>query len=479
MTGGDLVAGVDCSTQATKVVVVDVGSGEVVATGRAGHEVTGENGARETDPEQWWGALRTALAETGRGHDIRAISVAGQQHGLVTLGSDGRPVRPALLWNDTRSAPDAAALIERLGAVTWAERTGSVPPASFTVTKWAWLRRNEPATVDATRAVRLPHDFLTERLTGNAVTDRGDASGTGWWSPAGGGYDPSILGLDRVGLDAASLPTVLAPFAAAGTVRPAVADELGLSPEVVVGPGTGDNMAAALGLDLAPGQPAVSLGTSGTVFTVAPRPTADSSGVVTGFADATGRYLPLACTLNCTLAVDQVARWFGIGRDDVRPSGEVVVLPYFDGERTPNLPNASGTVTGLRMSTDPRQVLLAAYEGAVASLIEAIDTIAEQTGCGGVDGAAPLVLVGGGAAGSTWREVVGRLSGRPVLVPDADELTAIGAAVQATVVCTGEPPAEVAKRWQTTAGTLLDPVPRDDACLARIRATRDREGTAP
>jgi len=469
---GTVVAGVDCSTQATKVVVVEVDSGAVVATGRAEHVVRGVDGARESDPAGWWTALRDALARTGRAGDVRAIAVGGQQHGLVTLDADGRPLRPALLWNDTRSAPDAAALVADLGPEAWADRTGSVPLASFTVTKWAWLRRNEPDVARTTAAVRLPHDFLTERLTGRAVTDRGDASGTGWWTPAAtaGGYDDTILGLPAVGLDPSLLPEVLPPFAAAGTVTGSAAGELGLGDDVVVAPGTGDNMAAALGLGLVPGQPTLSLGTSGTAYVVSERRPADPTGVVAGFADATGRFLPLACTLNCTLAVDQVARWLGRDREAVERSDGVVVLPYFDGERTPNLPDATGTIVGLRSTTGAGQILMAAYEGAVASLVEAIDALAEQAG--GLDDGAPLVVVGGGAAGVAWREVIGRLSGRPLLVPRADELTAIGAAVQAAVVLTGEAPDEVAARWQTADGEVIDPVPRDDERLALIRATR-------
>ena len=170
MTGQiNLVAGVDCSTQGTKVLIVDTGDGRVVASGRAPHEVTGSDGARETDPEQWWDALGSALAETGRAADVGGIAVAGQQHGLVTLDGDGRPLRPAILWNDTRSAPEAQELTEALGGPeTWADRIGLVPVPSFTATRWAWLRRHDPEAAAATRAVRLPHDFLTERLCGRA-----------------------------------------------------------------------------------------------------------------------------------------------------------------------------------------------------------------------------------------------------------------------------------------------------------------------
>ena len=214
-----LVAGVDCSTQATKVLVVDPSDGAVVATGRASHEVTGTGGARETDPENWWQALRLALAETGRAGELAALSVGGQQHGLVVSGEDGRPLRPAVLWNDTRSARDAERLREALGAERWAESVGVVPVPSFTVTRWAWLRRTEPKLAERVRAIRLPHDWLTERLCGHAATDRGDASGTGWWSTRDESYAHEVLELPGVELDSAMLPDVLAPDEAAGAVQ--------------------------------------------------------------------------------------------------------------------------------------------------------------------------------------------------------------------------------------------------------------------
>ena len=461
-----LVAGVDCSTQATKVLLVDAATGAVVATGRAPHEVHGSDGARETHPRVWEHALRDALASTGRAGDVAAIAIGGQQHGLVVRDRAGEPLRPALLWNDVRSAPDAAALVEALGADAWAERTGSVPVASYTVSKWAWLRRTEPATAAATASVRLPHDHLTELLCGEAVTDRGDTSGTCWWSPATGAYDDAILGLQAVRLDPALLPRVLGPREAAGPVTSLAEKAFGLPKGAVVAPGTGDNMAAALGLGLGPGTPVLSLGTSGVVSAVSQRRIADPTGIVAGFADATGRFLPLACTLNCTLAVDRIAAWLHLGRDAVTPSTEVVVLPYLDGERTPNLPDASGTIVGLRHDTEPGAILRAAYEGAVASLLQALDLVAQHSG--GLPDDAPLVLIGGGAKGAAWRDVAGALSGRALQVPDAEELVAIGAAVQAAAVLDGEDPVAVARRWNTRAGTTLDPRPRDDAALARI-----------
>lgn len=468
MPVGTLVAGVDSSTQATKVVIVDPDSGQLVAQGHARHTVTGTSGARESDPREWWSALGTALAATGRAGEVGAISIAAQQHGLVVLDSRGSPLRGAMLWNDTRSAEDAERLTNRLGAETWARLTGLRPVASFTVCKWAWLVRTEPDLARTVAAIRLPHDYLTERLTGRGTTDRGDASGTGWWSPASGAYLDEILTLPDVDLAVERLPAIVGQAEVAGTVMAAAAKGLGLPPGTLVGPGTGDNMAAALGLGLSVGQAAMSLGTSGTIFAVSERPTADPSGIVAGFADATGRFLPLAATLNCTLAVDRMAGWLGLDRDDVAPAESVVVLPYLDGERTPNLPLASGTISGLRHSTTPQQILMAAYEGAVASLLVAFDAIGEAVG--GLDPAAPLMLVGGGARGETWRSVVGRLTGRAVQVPDAAELVAVGAAVQAAAVLRAETPADVARRWGGAAGVLLDPVPVDHERLARIRA---------
>ena len=468
---GNLIAGVDCSTQSTKIVVIDADSGEVLRVGRAPHVVTGTAGARETRPHDWWEALRQALARTGLAGQIAAISVAGQQHGLVCLDAGGRPLRPAMLWHDTRSAPDAVALRDALGgAAAWASRVGVVPVASFTATKWAWVRRHEPEIALRTAAIRLPHDYLTERLCGAAVTDRGDASGTGWWSTETEKYAPEVLGLPSINLSADLLPSVLRPTESAGRVTQAAAEATGISAGVLVGPGTGDNMAAALGLGLSPGTPVVSLGTSGTAYTVSSTRTVDASGDVAGFADASGRFLPLACTLNCTLAVDRIAKWLGLGRDDVVPSQGVVALPYFDGERTPNLPDASAALLGLRGDTDPRAILMATYEGAIVGLLDALDTIDRCSS--GLDPAAPLTLVGGGASGETWRRVVQRLSGRAVAIPQATELVAIGAAVQAAATLWAEDPREIAARWQTARGGLMEPVPPDVETLERHRTTR-------
>ncbi len=466
------MAGVDSSTQSTKVLVVEADDGTVAALGSAPHVVSGSDGARESDPRQWWDAFAAALARTGMVGDIAAISVAAQQHGLVTLDSHGDPVRPAMLWNDVRAAAEAAELTEVLGPSGWAQRTGTVPVASITAAKWAWLRRHEPDAASSVTAIRLPHDYLTERLCGEAVTDRGDASGSGWFSTATGAYDADILAVPMLDVDPGLLPEVRQPEATAGAVTAAVTAELGLKPGTVVGIGTGDNMGAALGLGLRPSEPVVSLGTSGTAYAVSRRRPGDVSGVVAGFADAAGAFLPLSATLNCTQAIDRLAQLLGRDREAVEPGGGVVVLPYLGGERTPNLPKASGLVTGLRHDTTAGQLLQAAYDGAACSLFAALERVSEAGDA--IAPAATLTLIGGGAKGAGWRDTIRRLSGRPVLVPDAAELVALGAAAQAAGAITGEPAPQVARRWDTRRGACYEPLPVDTDALDRINATLRR-----
>jgi xylulokinase len=476
-----LVAGVDCSTQSTKVLVVDE-AGAVIAHASAPHHVTGSDGARETDPRAWEDALATALAATGLSHDIGAISIAGQQHGLVVVDGEGRPLRPAVLWNDTRSSADAARIVDAIGGPeATAGRVGSLLTAAFTVTSWAWLRRTEPDIAAAARGVHLPHDHLNAVLTGRASTDRSDASGTGWWSPADEAYAADVLDLPAVDLDPSLLPVVLAADEAAGDVTAGAAERFGLGAGTLVACGSADNAAAGVALGLAPGDMAISLGTSGTAFAVSVKPSADPSGVVAGFASADGRYLPLACTLNATVAVDRVATWLGLRRHEVEPSNGVVCLPWLDGERTPNLPDARGSLWGLRHDTTPGAILQAAYEGVVATLLEAAAIVGRQ---GDADPDAPLLLIGGGARGEVWRETISRLSGRRLLVPDSQELVAYGAAAQAAALLWGRPLGEVAAAWEGRQGMTLDPVNVDEGTrtgisswTAVISDFADREGT--
>jgi len=441
-----LVAGIDSSTQSCKLEVRDSDSGALVRSGQLPHPPTTPP-CSEQDPAAWWDALSSLLTEHGDG--VAGLSVAGQQHGMVVLDEALQVLRPAKLWNDTESAPQADALVHARGASWWAESVGSVPVASFTVTKLAWLREHERDTFDRVAHVLLPHDWLTLQLTGALVTDRGDASGTGYWSPDAGGYVADVFTL--LGLDPDVTPCVLGPREVAGTHG-----------DVVVGPGTGDNMGAALGLGLEEGDVAISLGTSGTVFAVSPHATSDASGAVAGFADATGRFLPLVCTLNATKVTDAVARLLGRDRAEFErlalaaPGGAdgVVLVPYFDGERTPNLPDATGTIRGLRSDATPEALARAAYEGVVCNLLEAYDAL-EVAGV--ATGSGRVFLVGGGARSAVYPQLFADLLQRPVLVPEPAEYVARGAAVQAAAVLAGRDVGEVARDWSLGNVRVVEP----------------------
>lgn len=416
-----IVAGIDSSTQSTKIVVCDALSGRVLREARAAHP-----DGTEAPPSAW----RRALAEASSGgllDGVQAVAVAGQQHGMVVVDQAGGVVRPALLWNDTRSAGAADDLVAELGGpAVWADAVGSVPVAAFTVTKLRWFARAEPEEAARATAVMLPHDWLTWQLTGSAngpSTDRGDASGTGYYSAATGQYRPDLL-VHAFGRSLV-VPRVLAPDEPAGT-----------TPEgILVAAGTGDNMGAALGLDLRPGDVVVSLGTSGTAFAVHDAPTADPSGEVAGFADATGRFLPLVCTLNAARVLTATAAMLGVdsaGFDrlalDSSPGARgLVLLPYLDGERTPNLPDAAGTLSGLRRDTmTPANLARAAVEGMLCGLADGVDALIAQ----GVT-VNRVLLIGGAARSEAVRLIAPAVFGVPVLVPEPGEYVALGAARQA------------------------------------------------
>ena len=302
-----LVAGIDSSTQSCKVVVCDAESGAVLRSGSAPHP-----SGTEVDPHQWWAALESAAEAAGGLDDVAALSVGGQQHGMICLDRDGDVVRKALLWNDTRSAGAAISLIDELGgARAWADRVGVVPVASITAAKLRWLADHEAAHADATAAVCLPHDWLGWRLSGSADigtlhTDRSDASGTGYFAAADGTYHPDLLMLAMRGRYP-HVPVVADPGAPIGTTAGGA----------LLGPGAGDNAAAALGVGAGPGDCIVSLGTSGVVSAVSDTAPHDPSGLVAGFADATGRQLPLVCTLNGAPVLAAVAGMLGVRREGV------------------------------------------------------------------------------------------------------------------------------------------------------------------
>lgn len=447
-----LVAGVDSSTQSCKVVVRDAATGAVVRAGSAPHPA-----GTEVHPDAWWTALLAAIADAGGLGDVAAVSVAAQQHGMVVLDADGEVIREALLWNDTRSAGSASALVAEFGADALARRTGSVPVASFTVTKLRWLRDAEPEHAARVAAVALPHDWLSWRLRGYGpasagssggaplgadltalATDRSDASGTGYWSPASGDHDRELL-VAALGHDVV-LPRVLGPGECAG----ATVAHPGVPAGMLVGPGAGDNAGAALGLGVGSGDVVVSLGTSGTVFAVAERASADPSGIVAGFADAAGGFLPLVCTLNAARVLDAIARLLGVDHAElgrlalaaVPGASGLVLQPYFEGERTPNLPDATATLFGMTLASTTRDNLArAAIEGMLCGLADGLDALLTQ----GVE-ARRVLLVGGAAQNDAVGRIAAQLFGVPVTVPRPGEYVALGAAAQAAWTLTGARP---------------------------------------
>ncbi|MCV7281084.1 xylulose kinase [Mycolicibacterium flavescens] len=420
-----LVAGIDSSTQSCKVLICDADTGAVVRSGSAPHP-----DGTEVDPQQWWVALESAVSAAGGLDDVAAVSVGAQQHGMVCLGDDGRVVREALLWNDTRSSAAAVQLLDELGGRRqWAERIGVVPVASITATKLRWLTDHEPAHADATAAVCLPHDWLTWRLSGSTDiddlrTDRSDASGTGYFSSETGEYDLELLEMAMRGRRPL-VPAVLGPRDPAGqTVRGAR-----------LGAGAGDNAAAALGLGADQGDCVLSLGTSGVVSAVGNVAPRDPEGVVAAFADATGRQLPLVCTLNGAPVLAAVARMLGVEFDELDrlalsadPGAEgLVLVPYFEGERSPNLPGAAGALHGANTrNLTPANVARAAVEGLLSSMAYCVEKITAH----GVD-VRDVILTGGGARSEAVRRIAPALLGVTVRVPTPAEYVARGAARQA------------------------------------------------
>lgn len=453
-----LVAGIDSSTQSCKVVVCDADSGEVVREARAPHP-----DGTEVHPDAWWSALNQA--SDGLLDDVAAVSVAGQQHGMVTVDELGAVVRPALLWNDTRSAGDAQDLIEELGGpAAWVKAVDNVPNASLTVSKLRWLARNEPDHAARTTGVMLPHDWLTWQLTGaetEPTTDRGDASGTGYWSATENAYRLELL--ERAFGRRIQVPRVVAPGEAVGRTPSGA----------LVAPGTGDNMGAALGLGLGPGDAVVSLGTSGTVFAVSEGATQDPDGIICGFADATGRFLPLVCTLNAARVLTAAASMLDVdlaGLDALATAAEpgaegVVLLPYLDGERTPVLPDATGSLHGLRRSNmRPENIARAAVEGMLCGLADGLSAMTDT----GIP-VNRVLLVGGAARSAAVRAVAPTVLGARVVAPRPAEYVALGAARQAAWVLAGtaEPPVWDTGEPEAEAEPVDAPHVRDHYAKAR------------
>ncbi len=431
-SSGPLVAGVDSSTQSVKVVIRNADTGELIRQGRATHPE-----GTEVDPALWETALNAAFADAGGLADVSAISIGGQQHGMVVLDNNGDVIRPALLWNDTRSAQSARDLNAEMGGdAQAAKKVGSVLVASFTATKLRWLADNEKANAEKVAAVALPHDWLSWRLQGGKdfeklFTDRSDASGTGYFDPVTSTYQEDLLKSALRTERAILTPRIVAPSAFGGETLSGIP----------IAAGAGDNAGAALGVQAQPGDVVVSLGTSGTAFAVSDTPTHDPSGAVAGFADATGRFLPLVCTLNAARILDAATRILGKTHDEIGAlaltahagANGLSMLPYFEGERTPNRPTATGVFAGMNLSnSNPADIARAMIEGMLCGLVDAVDAL-EKLGVS----INRVLLIGGAAKNPAIATIASSLFGREVLLPQPGEYVADGAVRQAAWALSG------------------------------------------
>ena len=435
MANRQLIAGVDSSTQSVKVVIRDAHTGELVRQGRASHP-----DGTEVDPAHWLSGLHAAFADAGGLDDVEAISIAGQQHGMVAIDAQGEVIRKALLWNDTRSAKEADDLNREVGGdQEIARKVGSKLVASFTASKVRWMADHEPENAARVASIALPHDWLSWQLQGGKdlstlFTDRSDASGTGYFDPSTSHYREDIVRLALRHDQELTLPKIIQPAQFGGKTVSGIP----------IAAGAGDNAGAALGLQAQPGDVIVSLGTSGTAFAVSETPTHDASGAVAGFADATGRYLPLVCTLNAARILDAACRILGKNHDEVaqlalaaKPGANgLTLLPYFEGERTPNRPKATGVFAGMNLNNSNQEdIARAMVEGMLAGLADAVDALVAL----GV-GVNRILLIGGAAKNPAVPVIASALFGREVLVPPAGEYVADGAAKQAAWALLGEMP---------------------------------------
>ena len=462
MGNRQIIAGVDSSTQSVKVVIRDANTGQLLREGRAPHP-----DGTEVDPIHWKKALDSAIEMAGGLNDVAAISVAGQQHGMVALDINGEVIRPALLWNDTRSAQAALELNNEAGGnVEISRKVGSVLVASFTASKLRWLADNEPENAARIAAIALPHDWLSWQLQGGKditkiFTDRSDASGTGYFDPTTSHYREDILRLAlRHDLEI-TLPRITDPEKFGGTTLSGIP----------ISAGAGDNASAALGVQAQPGDVIVSLGTSGTAFAVSDTPTHDSSGSVAGFADATGRYLPLVCTLNAARILDAATRILGKTHTEVgelamlSPAGAngLTLLPYFEGERTPNRPDATGVFAGMNLkNSNPSDIARAMIEGMLCGLADAVDSLVAL----GV-AVNRIVLIGGAAKNPAIPSIASSIFGRPIIVPPTSEYVADGAAKQAAWALLGTMP-----EWNVGDTTKIESKATPDV-MDKYRRLRD------
>jgi xylulokinase len=432
--------GIDCGTQGTKALLIDE-NGHTLGRGYARHAlIERENGAREQEPHWWTEALRDAVKQAvsqAPDREVVALGVSGQQHGLVVLDERMQVIRPAKLWNDTETAPQNVELIERLGgAAACLERFGIIPMTGYTASKLLWMKEREPENFGRIRHILLPHDYLNFWLTGRLCAEYGDASGTAFFDVRNRAWSRETLeAINDTGRLFQALPELLTPEEIVGTIRLEIAEELGLSPKCVVSVGGGDNMMGAIGTgNVKEGVVTLSLGTSSTVYSFRDKPVSDPTGSVASFCSSSGGWLPLVCTMNATNVVTQTLNTLGKDVEDIeaalqstRPGAEgLTFFPFLNGERTPDLPQARGSIVGASANNFTTSNLIrAVVEGVSFGILNGLDLIMEGKR------ANTIAVIGGGARSREWRRLLADATGATIQMPAEEEAGCLGAAMQA------------------------------------------------
>ena len=445
-----LFIGIDSGTQSTKSVVLDFDTGAIIAHASSKYDVIDglPPGHMEQHPVTWINAvddtIESCLQQIGaRKSEVRGIGVSGQQHGMVALDANDAPVRAAKLWCDTSTAAECEALAAAFGgAAGLIEKAGNNIPPGFTAPKILWLKRHEPENFAKTKSILLPHDYINFHLTGVKRMEYGVASGTGLLNVGTKQWERDLISFIDPRVND-MLPEVGSSLARHGELREALRQRWGLPAGVVVSAGGGDNMMGAIGTgNVSPGVVTVSLGTSGTLFACADKPVVDPKGEVAAFCDSADQWMPLVCTMNVTVLTEQVREIFAWELPKLEkhvsaaPAGAdgLLFLPYLNGERTPNLPNGTGVLYGLRTSNmNPAHIARAAVEGVTTGLAYGLGRFKEL-------GVTPseIRLTGGGSRSAAWRQIVADVFGVSVVTLNTAEGAGLGAAVQAAYVALHE-----------------------------------------
>ena len=445
-----VVLGVDTSTQSCTVVARRVEDGSVLQTAKVAHTVT-HPPVSEQHPDEWWSAFKQCLGQFSK-LNVSGISVSGQGHGLVAIDEKDQIIKPAKLWNDTTSAKQSEIIIKELGTKYWSDKIGTLPLASFTITKLLWLQENEPENYKKLKKVMLPHDYFNYKFTGIASTDRSEASGTGYMDIQTNTFDTTILkkvGLENI--DNLEFSKILLPDQSAGFLTDKIRKELNLAQEVVVGTGANDNPASALAYGaINEGDLVISFGTSGTAFAPYSKSIHDDSGTIYGMAHTVSGFIPLICTLNCAKVTDLFSKILNVSLPEFgelaltgsNKANRPILIPWIDGERTPNRPHDRASLHQIDNNFSRADIARAAFEGVIFGIVSAIEKFEKYK--------IPinrLVVTGGGSNSPAYLQFLADVMQMPVHLSDIKDAAATGIAIQAAALVKNQPVRELVNQW--------------------------------